>query len=547
MQLIDTLISGVEGAGSGTAEIRKRGTASFATTYQDFQGTVTNVDGPLTLDSEGQLEVYVNELVEVTVKDSAGTVVAQFVNANDAPAVEVKSLSFTGPDYDTAAVAAGGPTTLQAVLDLVLASFGSTDFKVLIGGVATLLQDAFGFSTELFYNVKSPVYGAVGDGTTDDTVAIQAAMTAASAAGGGVVFFPQGRYRTTATLNPGANVSMWGANSDACTIEYDAATGNVVNVNYGATTGQTPEIRNLAIFPVQSHSGNILNGGGSYLVSNCDLGSATLSTGALVVSAANFPRPIIEYTRFRMGGEDAIRSTGSEAYLVLHGCEFVTPIAYTPTNAIVYGDYIQMTSCVFDMEDTTSGTFSCYKPSANGHSTINGCNFKNPGNAAVVATGFELGAYTASFRFAESDQVLNVTTDRFTLYDYTPAYATLGADVRLGTRKGRTVRYTANNDLTLTVETDQVDTIYIERDTATTALILTCTDGPEGSECFIIIENTSGGNTGAITVVGDSGASVGTASVVIATTNWTLWHFKMVANAARLDWTAMSAREDIAT
>ncbi len=43
-----------------------------------------------------------------------------------------------------------------------------------------------------WFNVKS--YGATGDGTTDDTTAIQDTIDAAETAGGGVVFFPAGIY-----------------------------------------------------------------------------------------------------------------------------------------------------------------------------------------------------------------------------------------------------------------------------------------------------------------------------------------------------------------
>lgn len=43
-------------------------------------------------------------------------------------------------------------------------------------------------------SVKEPPYSAAGDGTTDDTAAIQAAVTAVENAGGGVVFFPPGVY-----------------------------------------------------------------------------------------------------------------------------------------------------------------------------------------------------------------------------------------------------------------------------------------------------------------------------------------------------------------
>ena len=53
-------------------------------------------------------------------------------------------------------------------------------------------------------NVKD--FGAIGDGVTDDTEAIQAALSAASKA----VFFPAGTYITTKTLVVGDNLSLYG-------------------------------------------------------------------------------------------------------------------------------------------------------------------------------------------------------------------------------------------------------------------------------------------------------------------------------------------------
>lgn len=76
-------------------------------------------------------------------------------------------------------------------------------------------------------NIKASPYNAVGDGSTDDTAAIQAALNT-----GGTIVFPQGNYKTTSTLNltiPGTIVQ--GASRSATTFLADFRGGPVIKVS----------------------------------------------------------------------------------------------------------------------------------------------------------------------------------------------------------------------------------------------------------------------------------------------------------------------------
>lgn len=66
--------------------------------------------------------------------------------------------------------------------------------------IADLGGGSGGMLDATWFNVKDPAYGALGDGSTDDTVAIQDAIDACEAAGGGTVYFPRGIYVVNGAL-----------------------------------------------------------------------------------------------------------------------------------------------------------------------------------------------------------------------------------------------------------------------------------------------------------------------------------------------------------
>jgi hypothetical protein len=70
-------------------------------------------------------------------------------------------------------------------------------------------------TAQSWITVKSPPYNAKGDGVTNDTTAIQAAINAAQTAGGGVVYFPVGTYLVSSTLQISqSGVKLVGAGHD---------------------------------------------------------------------------------------------------------------------------------------------------------------------------------------------------------------------------------------------------------------------------------------------------------------------------------------------
>lgn len=113
----------------------------------------------------------------------------------------------------------GKPTVVGAGADAAAArsaiGAGTGNGDMALAGVQTVTATkTFNAGTlrdrgSIVYDVKA--YGAVGDGTTDDTAAIQTTINACSAAAGGIVFFPAGTYSHEGlTLPAGATADSGG-------------------------------------------------------------------------------------------------------------------------------------------------------------------------------------------------------------------------------------------------------------------------------------------------------------------------------------------------
>lgn len=187
------------------------------------------------------------------------------------------------PLLPASAVVATGPETVQAAITRLNASI-----------------------TQNGINVRSAPYSAVGNGTTDDTAAFQAAIDAAFLDGRGLVVVPPGIYRIAGTLLHKPGVTIAGQNyaseyfpgspyneiegtqllktaTDADGPIIEMATGSAVSGIYfkhlkagGATTGivrfgpaaSSGECFNAVVTSCQFY-GHAITSGGAYANANC--------------------------------------------------------------------------------------------------------------------------------------------------------------------------------------------------------------------------------------------------------------------------------------
>jgi pectate lyase-like protein len=544
MNIVAPLASGIVGAPNGTATIYKRGTATRATWYDSFEGTGQSSTANVTLDANGGAEVYVNEYVDVTVNDNTGASVRSFTAGEAAANVEVRSTSFTGIDYTTALSAAGNPIDLKSVLDLWKTSAGTTDFKVLVAGVATLLKDAV--AGRQFYNVKDAAYGALGDSSTNDTTAIQAAINAAHAAGGGIVYFPAGTYRITAALTWYRDVSFIGIASNICVITMDHASNDMFTAD-SAVSNSATFVMGLAFTHQQACTGvvfDLTSNAREHIFISCRLGGGG-NTRGLVFSGTGQQSVVKTYgcqysTRtamalvaifeaanctFTLASVSSLTASviKVETAAFINGCQFFTSGATASTLTVIEypsSTYGSVVGCRFNSFGATT-TGICVSH-AGTELSVTGCTFGAKGSA-TAATAMSIGTGNS---FSESGNVFNSTTSALlpdmTPYAYTASVS--GGIQRLDTRESLMTTATQSGGGTKTVSGDIYGIIQLTI-SDNTGFTLQITKAPVGAMVTLALYSSGGAGTGAITwgntVYGNPGGGF-----TIATTKVRFYSFR---------------------
>ena len=196
-----------------TVTVYEAGTATLATGLQDESGSP--LANPFTADSSAKVAFYAPDgLYDITVVGNGRTVTirAQFVSVDGASVLR---------------------TDLAATGGAALVGFQQAG----TGAVATTVQ------AKLRETVSVKDFGAVGNGVTDDTAAIQTAIDYIKSIGGGVLEFPYGNYNITSSVIVAGNfgyagIKLVGNNSkivstgDAPAFLIDARNGGGGNSAY---------------------------------------------------------------------------------------------------------------------------------------------------------------------------------------------------------------------------------------------------------------------------------------------------------------------------
>lgn len=488
------------GAEGGTVDVYARGTTTPITLYTDFEGTVTT-SNPATLDSNGRAKLYVDQYARCLVKNSSGSTVLDFVDGYDANGVEVRSASIIGNAYVGGAAAAGNPISVEAALNKLITSFGSTDFNVLLAGSSVALQTALGYLWRArVFDVKA--YGALGDGATNDLNAINSAASAANTAGGGVVFFPPGTYNISTSLTLYSTVEYVGVSS---TLSIIKATSDFVTF-----TGTTMPlaVRRLGF----SFSGSmstwltVSSGSASVLFEDCAFANTSVATGGGGGMYHN-GTGTVRFVRCTMGvtaGDTRFLAVYANGEMALTDCR----ITFYTTGYQGYVGYgggsstslarLTLIRCTIDSNGGGSGGRPAYGIWVNDYGVLrmqHCTSFANSGSSSAQSAIF-MGGTTEAYVYEDGNDFSYhyaqiATTSTHGPYNRNAAGACSGS--LLGTRTCASLPALLPNGATITVPISQARTVIIRTTSGSgTRAINADSWGSNGEHAVLMVHNDTG-------------------------------------------------------
>lgn len=195
-------------AASGSVRFYQPKTLNPVNVFQDDAATVL-VTQPVPMDANGRtvFPVYTTVPVRAIIQNAQGATLLDVERANGARAEIVSLVNTSWPSE----------ATVDAGFTALAGSLGGKDGKFQASGTGTVSRSLQAALSEARLSVKN--FGAAGNGTTDDTAAIVAAILYANGLGGGEVYFPAGTYLISATLAlTVAGVSLKGTGSSSSVI-----------------------------------------------------------------------------------------------------------------------------------------------------------------------------------------------------------------------------------------------------------------------------------------------------------------------------------------
>ena len=248
------------------------------------------------------------------------------------------------------------------------------------------------------FNVKD--FGAVGDGVTDDTVAIQAAIDAAAnmfnqvgfpPAGGvydpPIVLFAPGAYRLTNTLNVYVGLTLSGMSGVPFTVEHTRlimdTLGGTVNttkniLNLTVTYQSAPRSNNVCLtiqdlgFWITNPGSTIANRGGTGTPYNPTTGGSHIYCGESAIDCR------IKRCNFYSSPNAGIYFKGPSSSFNVDECEFDTPSVGIRLKDAATGVHINQSRFF-------SGSYQVLVENCTGAVKVDGCDFLS--NARLLVSG----------------------------------------------------------------------------------------------------------------------------------------------------------------